>query len=328
VYLSEQPVTKSPHLYHYKTILDLHTSTDTNGRGGMLSSLLYNPDSAAGAAGVPWAARQAPFLKSNRVELMGRLRPDVCHMEDGAYILDNVPIRVRLTLNPQDLYMWSNATDGSRGRINFHDCELHIPYYIGNPELSLGLEQALTQQAATYRFRGTQLKTFLHPANSPNLHIPVAFSGKLPTSILLTTVSAASFNGTQTSNPFVFWNCGIQELSFYCNGVERRYLMNVDLPYGCTSVMRSLYTELGMEYEETSGHVYNMSNFTKGKFACAVDLTIDHSNGGPSQNVQEYGTVSIQGRLKTGLTEAVVIILYAKYDSVLEINASREVTVL
>ncbi|XP_034234736.1 uncharacterized protein LOC117641480 [Thrips palmi] len=327
VFLSEVPVTKSPHLYHYKAILDLHTGSDANGRDGLLATSLYIPDEYPASEEGPWGKRMTPFRRSKKVELLGRLRPDVCHMEDGAYILDNVPIRVRLTLNPQEVYLWANAA-GETAKMVFNDAELQIPYYVGTPELSLGMEQMLSQQPATYRFKGTQLRTFLHPAQSPNINIPIAVSGKLPTSLLLTVVEASHYNGTLRTNPFHFPHSGLEEISFICNGHERRFVMDGDNPYGCTSMLRSLYTELGLEHEESSGHVYDMNNFTTGKFACAVDLTVDHSGGGPSQTLQEYGTVSIQGRLKAPLPHALCIILYAKYDSVLEINASREVTVL
>jgi len=327
VFWGEVPVTKSPHLYHYKAILDLHMGSDANGREGMLQTLLYNPDVFPATPEGPWGQRRKPFAESKKVELFGRLRPDVCHLEDGAYILDNVPIRVRLTLNPQEVFMWSNDVN-VWAKMVFHDAELHIPYYVGNPELSLGLEQMLTQQPASYRFKGTQIKTFLHPAHSPNLNIPIAFSGRLPTSVLLTAVHATHYNGSRKTNPFHFMHCGFTEISFICNGQERRFQMDTSTPYGCTSVLRSLYTEMGLEYEESSGHVFDIENMTAGKFACAVDLTVDHSSGGPSQTMQEFGTVSIQGRMKDPLDHAVCIILYAKFDSELEINASREVSVL
>lgn len=327
VFLGEVPVTKSPHLYHYKSILDLHTASDANGREGMLQSLLYHPDVFPATPEGPWGKRRLPFALSKKVELLGRLRPDVCHLEDGAYILDNVPIRVRLTLNPQEMVMWRN-NPANWAKMIFHDAELHIPYYVCNPELSLGLEQMLMQQPATYRFKGTQLKTFLHPAQSANLNIPIAFSGRLPTSILMTAVHATYYNGSKITNPYHFDNFGFTELSFICNGQERRFQMDPDTPYGCTSMLRSLYTEMGLDYEESSGHVYDMENFTTGKFACAVDLTVDRSGGGPSQTMQEYGTVSLQGRMKLPLNHAVCIILYAKFDSEMEISASREVTVV
>lgn len=327
VYLSEQPVTKSPHLYHYKAILDLHMTSDENARKGMLSSIMYVPDTYSTTSRSAFDERQLPFRESKKVELMGKIRPDICHVEDNAYILDQVPIRVRLTVNAPDVYMLANEAN-KKGKIQFHDCELHIPYYIANPELSLGLEQMLSHQNASYRFKGTTLKTFLHSSGSVNLNIPVAFSGKLPSSILLTAVKASHFNGSHMSNPFRFDHCGFQEISFICNGNERRYVMDTSNPYGCTSVLRSLYTELGMDYEEASGNVFNVRNINDGAFACAVDLTADRSGTGPSQNIQEYGTVSVQGRLNTALNEPICIILYAKYDSVLEINASREVTVL
>lgn len=329
VFLSETPVTKSPHLYHYKALLDLHTLADSNARKGMLTSSLYIPDwtGANAEATSPWSMRQAPFLKSEKVELMGKLRPDICYLDDGAYILDNVPIRVRLTLNPPEVYLWADKED-KWGKLLIHDAELNIPYLVGSPDLSLGIEQMLSQQPATYRFKGSQIKTFLHQAGSVNLSIPVAFSGKLPTSILLVPVMASNFNGSKMKNPFHFPHCGFQEISFICNGTERRFVMDAAKPFRCTSLLRSLYTEMGMDCEEASGNAYSMTSIQECRFACAVDLTIDGTGSGPSQNLQEFGTVSIQGRLSAALGEAACIILYAKYDSVLEINASREVVVL
>ena len=330
VFLSEQPVTKSAHLYHYKSICDLYLASDGPGRKGMMSTFLCVPDAAPSAVdgtNASWKTRQEPFLKSSQVELIGKLRADICQLEDGAFILDNVPLRVRLTLNPKDVYLWSSAADKD-AKILFHDAELSVPYFVANPELSLGLEQMLATQPATYRFKSSQLKTFLHPAFSPNLNIPIAFSGRLPTSVVLAAVKASDYNGSKTTNPFNFVHCGFEELTFNCNGSERTYKLNTARPYGCTSVLRSLYTELGMDYEETSGHVISMKNITNGKFMVALDLTLDRSGSGPSQNLSDFGTVSVHGRLKEPLNHAICILLYAKFDSVMEISGSREVVVL
>ena len=328
VFLSEELVTKWPHLYSYKSALDLYLSAGQDARNGPLSTVIVQPDKTGTDTGNDsgWAKRCELFKQSQRVELLGRLRADVCHVNDGAYILDNVPLRVKLTLAPQSFYLWAKEAAHTDVQLVFYDAELYVPYFVGNPEMAIGIDMALTQQPATYTFKSTQLKVFIHPSNSPNLTIPVAFSGKLPSTLLFTMVDAASFNGTLTSNPYDLLHADLQELSFFCNGTERRFLMNMDVSQGCASVLKSLYTDMGYDREESGGTIMNVNSLKNGKFMCAVDLTVDHS-GRLTQNLDLFGNVGISGRFKTAPTKALCVILYAHYDATMEISSARRVTV-
>lgn len=328
VFLSEEMVTKSPHLYNYKSVLDIYTTAGRDAREGPLSTVIVIPDKTGTdtSAGGGWAKRASIFNNSERVELMGRLRADVCKLEDDAYILDNVPLRVKLTLAPQSFYLWTKDAAHVDAQMVFYDAELHVPYYVGQPEMAIGLDMSLTHQPIAYQFKSTQLKVFIHPSHSPNLTIPVAFSGKLPSTVLFTMVDAANFNGNMTTNPYNFIHSDMQELSFFCNGVERRFLMNMDVPQGCSTVLRSLYTDLGHDVEESGGTVLNVESLRNGKFMCAVDLTVDQS-GSMNQNLDLFGNVGVSARFKTAPTKAMCVILYAKYDSTLEINSARRAIV-
>lgn len=328
IFLSEQPVTKSPHLYGYKSLFDIYTTAGKDARDGPLSTVIVRPDSTPEKTDdkSPWNQRMKIFAKSQHVELVGKIRADVCELENGSFILDNVPLRVRLTVQPQEFFLWSTAEEPDVELV-FVDVELLVPFFIGQSELGMGLDMALNEKPATYRFKGSQLKTFFHPARTTNLMIPVAFSGKLPSTILFTMVKAADFNGDIGTNPYKFPHFGIQELSFFCNGVEKRFQMDMTTPQGCSTVLRSLYNDFGHELEEAGGHVFNLQSLTDGRFACAVDLTADHTGRAPSQNLDQYGTVRIQARMKEPLDHAVCIILYARYDNIMEISASREITI-
>ena len=328
LFLSEELVTKWPHLYSYKSALDVYLSAGEDARNGPLSTVIVHPDKTGTDTeeGSGWATRCSIFSQSQRVELMGRLRADVCHLTDGAYILDNVPLRVKLTLAPQTFYLWAKDAAQTDVQLVFYDAELYAPYFVGNPEMAIGIDMALTQQPATYTFKSTQLKVFIHPSNSPNLTIPVAFSGKLPSTLLFTLVDAVNFNGSITSNPYNFEHGGLQELSFFCNGNERRFLMNMDIPQGCSSVLKSLYTDMGYDREESGGNLLNVNSLKNGKFMCAVDLTVDHS-GRMIQNLDLFGNVGISGRFKNAPTRALCVILYAHYDASMEISSARRVTV-
>lgn len=327
VFLSETPVTKSPHLYGYKCLFDLYTTAGEDARKGPLSTIPLIPDEPANAVSgnKSFEARSKLFRKSARVELLGKLRADVCHMQGGLYIVDNVPLRVRLTVQKQEFFLWSNTTTPDVELV-FDDAELWIPYFVGNPELGMGIEATLQEQPATYHFKGAQLKTFIQTPNNVDINIPVAFNGRLPSTILFAMVKASDFNGLTPHNSYNFPHYDIQELSFFCNGVERRFLMNMSNELCCSTVLRSLYKDLGHDIEEIGGHAFTAEMMKHGRFACAVDLTIDHTGRGPSQNLDLHGTVRIQGRLASPQNYSICIILYALYDSVLEINSSRDVT--
>ncbi|XP_034250952.1 uncharacterized protein LOC117651239 [Thrips palmi] len=328
IFLSEEPATKWPHLYNYKSVLDIYTTAGKDAREGPLSTVIVKPDKSGTDTGddSAWAEREAIFNASQKVELMGRLRADICNLQDGAFVLDNVPLRVKMTLAPQSFYLWSKDANHTDVKMAFHDAELYVPYFVGNAEMAIGIDMALTQQPATYHYKSSQLKVFVHPIQTPNLTIPVAFSGKLPSTVMFAMVDAANYNGNVSANPYDFVHSGLQELTFLCNGTERRFLMNMDLAQGCSTVVHSMYADLGHDLEEAGGHLFNVESLKNGKFVCAVDLTIDHS-GRMIQNLDRFGNIGIQGRFKTAPTRALCVILYAQYDSTMEISSSRQVSV-
>jgi hypothetical protein len=329
VLLSETPVTKYPQHYGYASVFDIYNTAGYDSLDGPLQTIPVIPDEnkANPQEGGMWKQREAPYLRSQKVELMGLLKADVCKLKDGAYILDNVPLRVRLTLQPQEFVLWTAAQQPDI-EIVFDEIEITLPYYLGNAELGLGLDLALSKQPATYHFKSNQVRTYIHAAQSTNIDIPIAINGKLPSSILFAMVKTSDFNGNIKTNPFNFIHAGLEELSIFVNGVERKFKANMDMKQGCSSLVHSLYQNLGFHPELSSGGIWNVERMHTGYFACAVDLTIDQSaRMSASQNLDQYGTVRLSGRLKAAVDYSLCIILYAQYDTSMEINASREVAI-
>jgi hypothetical protein len=324
VLLSETPVTKYPQHYGYASVFDIYSTAGYDSLDGPLQTVPVIPDEnkVKPEEGAFWKQREAPYLQSKKVELMGLVRADICKLKDGAYILDNVPIRVRFTLQPQEFVLWSAAAQPDVELV-IDEVDLSIPYYLGNAELGLGLDMALSQQPANYHFKSTQVRTYIHAGSSTNIDIPIAINGKLPSSILFTMVKTSDFNGNIKTNPFNFIHAGLQELSIFVNGVETKFRMNMEVKQGCSTLVHSLY----QDQELSAGGVWNVEKMHTGYFACAVDLTIDQSGRLPSQNLDQYGTVRLSGRLKEAVNYSLCILLYAQYDTSMEINASREVTI-
>lgn len=329
IFLSETPVTKSPHYYAYKSLIDLYCTTTSDARDSQLQSMLFTtddrPDSAANCTG--WTTRQSKLLKSQKCELMGRLRSDFNNLKPKLYLIDNVPVRIKLNLNPQEFFMWSKSEQCAEELV-ISEADLFLKYYTVTPEVSLAVERTLLSQPARYNFMSTQIRTHVHPAQSELINLPMCFSGKLPSLLILTFVKSANFAGSVATNPFLFPHCGLTELSFFCNGSEKKFELDMSDTQHCTSVLRSLYHQLGYRNEESFGNLFTIDRLKNGFFFVATDLTFDESGSGPSQNLDLTGSVRITGKLKAPLDHTLCVLLYAFFPSCVEINAAREVTLV
>lgn len=327
--LAERPVTKNPSHYGYKVLFDINTSACRDAMETQLQCILYSPESRPDSAEncTAWGWRQHPFLRSQRVELVGRLRADVCQLHNNLLVLDNVALRVKLTMAEPDFFFWS-TDDEPDIELVVEDCQLNVRYYQITPELSMGVERMLLSQNAVYRFKSTEIKNFVHPANTELILLPIAYSGKLPSTVFITVLKTSDFNGDIKSNPFYFPHSGLKEMALYCNGVQRKYEFNMTSKQMCATVLRSLYRELGYQDEDTTGHFYTMEALRDGNWACAFDLSVDSSGSGSAHNVDMHGTVRIEGRLTQPLPHSLCILLYAQYDSAIEISAARDVIVI
>lgn len=325
IFLSEQCVTKSPHNYGYQVYFNLFASACSDAVDTQLQGILFCPDDRPDNADncTSWTKRQSPLLRSQRCELIGRLRSDFNNMQPALYLLDNVNVRVRLTLQPDKFYLWCKEADPDVELV-VEEAELLCKYFQVAPDLALSVERMLTQQNARYPFTSTQIKTYVHPALSENISIPVAFSGKLPSLAIITFLKSSDYSGNAQTNPFYFPHCDVTSLSAFCNGVERKFEFNMGVPQGCTAAMRSLYQQLGHVSEDGSGNQFSIKRLRAGHFACAFNFSLDESSG-PAQNLDMNGTIRIQGQLKKTLDHALIIMIYAEFHSCVEITAAREV---
>ncbi|KAK3910247.1 hypothetical protein KUF71_017375 [Frankliniella fusca] len=330
IFLNEKCITKSPQDYALKSYLDILTSAHPASTDGHTSTFLFSPDESPDSPShnEGWTNRLAHFKKSNRVELVGYLRDDAMKMMQNLFILDQVNLRVKLGLNSQDMFLWSKSTGQNDVELVIEKAELSVPYFKISPDLSIALERVLTQKPAVYRFNATQIKTFVHPALSSTINLAMAFSGKLPNSLLLTFQKSKDFSPNIKNNPFYFPHCNVEEISVFVNGQEQKIQLDMESDIGCCSALKSIYDTFGFKDENSPANLYTLKNLRNGQFAVAFDLTIDKSGRSNSHNLDLHGTLRIQAKLKEALNETIVVVVYACFPSRFEITADREVILL
>ncbi|XP_024943664.1 uncharacterized protein F54H12.2-like [Cephus cinctus] len=154
--------------------------------------------------------------------------------------------------------------------------------------------------------------------------------GQLPKRIIIGFVDNKAFNGNYQLNPFNFKNYRINFLSLYVDGVQvPSKALQTD--FGKSGLYVDAYHTL---FSGTGIHFLNEGNsisrnaYAGGYCLFVFDLTPDLSaNSNTHWNLIKHGSVRIEVRFDEPLATTVNCIVYAEYDNVLEIDASRQIVV-
>ena len=157
--------------------------------------------------------------------------------------------------------------------------------------------------------------------NQPNI-----FQGGLPNRIVIGMVDADAFNGTYTKNPFNFKNYDITIMGLTVNG-ENLPGKPLQLKFGAESNYISAFQTLyagAHKIFENQGNGITREEYANGYTLFVFDLTPDLCLGDHVQPVKN-GNVSIECRFGTPLETAINIVVLGEFQSLIEIDANRNI---
>jgi len=149
----------------------------------------------------------------------------------------------------------------------------------------------------------------------------------LPRRAFVTFVNHNAFNGSYTLNPFNYQHFNLNYLAFYLNGIQ--YPEKAYTPDFTNGLYIREYLSLfeATNQEETDSCInIDRENFAKGNAIFAINFAPDHSSGCCATgyaNPIKFGSLRLQLRFKEALQEAITVLVYLEYDSILEINQER-----
>lgn len=330
VLISEKSVCLHGEHYNYKNILQHYSRASDAAIATHFESCLGQIDEVGDdATGPGWTARSTPFRQSRRVELITRLKQDVCSIRNGTYILDNTSIRFRFELADERFYLWSAATPNI-GKLQICEAQLLLPFFRANPELTIAVDSALSKTAAQYAFKSCQIKTYICAANTKTIVASNLHTGVLPTLIAIAFVKSVDFQGVATSNPFNFINAGLKRISIFINHEEQRFTCDFNAPQGYTELYESVHAALGTDTADGAhSNQFTLSRYRNGMMVVMVDTSIDNSgNAMDHMNAPLMGTLSIEAELAADLNYSLTMVCLAEHDAQLLIDANRQATVL
>jgi hypothetical protein len=139
-------------------------------------------------------------------------------------------------------------------------------------------------------------------------------------------VLRSSFLGNQILNPFYFKDFGIRELTVIAGGVKynREPLkMNFNENYFFRAYLQMMEA-MGFGFPSNTGCYIPLSLFKNGIALFCFDLTPDNIDG-THWNLVREGPTAIDAHFQPGLDEAVELIAYAEYDTLVRIDRNHEV---
>jgi hypothetical protein len=258
------------------------------------------------------------------IELCGPIRIDFTSQEK--LLVNGVRLRFNFQFNRPQFYL--NVTDGYVVDVQILKAVLHIDQVNLFSNVLLAHQSALNKASAKYFYKRNECTSFTIPSGSSAFTVPEICNGLIPGRIILAMVSNTALNGSFKHDPFFFKHYGLSSLSFSCRGRQypsQKFEIDFDSSIYLNSY-KQLYKALGQNPD--SPHIgITPKQFQNGAFFLAVNLKPDHADGCSEHlEVVERGPVRVEFTFKTALSEAISVLVFSQYDSLLMVDKDRQIT--
>ena len=334
VSLNETPVTSSNNTYAYRAYIETLLSYGTTAKQSQLTSQLYykdevsameehDPYNAAAAANKGFIARSAHTIRSRTFDMIGGIHSDLFFQDK--YILSDVGMRIRLVRNKDAFCLMAAA--GSTFKVKILECKLYVRKVKISPSVFIAHNKALEVGNAKYPIRRAVCKTYTIPAGNLNHTQENLFTGQLPTRIVIGCVDNDAFNGRYAKNPYNFKHFDLNQLKVYLDG-QQHSVIPVE-PNFTTNNYIAAYANLFAgtgKLMKDEGTDIRREDFRAGYALYAFDLTADLAEEGHF-NLMKHGNVRLDLKFLVALPNTINVIAYAEFESVLEIDKSRNIII-
>ncbi|KAI0225612.1 hypothetical protein LSAT2_023642 [Lamellibrachia satsuma] len=194
-----------------------------------------------------------------------------------------------------------------------------------NPTVQMAQIKALEKSTVKYPMRSVDCKVYSITAGARTNTHENLFLGILSKRLVVCCIDNDVYNGSYDKNPFHDKNNNINFLAMYVDG---RYIPskplhpNFDDDLFIRSYMNQFSSTGEMWQDEGKG--LSRSDFRHGYTFFGFDLTPDACDGACIQLVQK-GNLRIEIHFRDALPTTVNVITYAEFESVLEIDKSRNI---
>ncbi len=323
--------------YPYRAYLESLLTYDREAQESKLQCAGWYKDTAtkmktfialgANATNLGLKSRAALFNSGAEVQLSGRIHSDIFHQPLA--IPANVPLKIKLTPSKDNFVIVTPAPAGQNVQENYKICITDARLYIHTIEvthsLALAHEQMLLRKNAHFDIDRVTMKHITIPQGQTSALHDNIFLGQLPKRVVVALVRDAAMAGGYQQNPFAFEHFDVNYLALYVNGEmfpNRPYQPDYTHHKYIREYM-SLCQGMGVLNSNRSVSIPR-SDFTDGYTIYVFDLTGEASSG-PNKIASKSGSIRIELKFSAATPATINILLYAEFDSFIEIDKYRSV---
>ncbi|XP_074596502.1 uncharacterized protein F54H12.2-like [Brevipalpus obovatus] len=246
--------------------------------------------------------------------------------QQNSPLISGVPIVIRLKRNPG----YFGIISGSKAHhFKIKDISIHIRRVKLFPDVQVAIEEGLKKSPCNYFSTRNEVRHFIINQGQSVARFENLFSGIIPRRIFVGFVKADSFSGNGTHNPFYFSDFKINHIVSFANGMQVP-----SIPYtpdfGSAKFMREFVSLFRFSNQHHAHPQIQASylKFTNGHTLFCFDYTPDSSIGAETGTLSlvKRGTIRLEVRFEESLTKNINMIVFAQFDSLIQIDQYRNIT--
>ena len=326
VFFNQKPVSPPTNAYAYRAYIETLLNYGPSAKNSHLTSVLWYGDTPEKMddgqdANAGLVARRKLLSTTKSVDLIGHLHCDVFNQEK--LLVNGVEVRVRLVRSRDSFCLMDPIGLYS---VHIEEATLLVRRVKISPSVLLAHAQSLSKTTAKYPLTRVEVKAITMHSGIHGETLDNIILGQLPKRIIIGFVNNKAFNGDRAFNPFNFEHFNINFLCLYVDGVQvpSKPLQPNFRDNRYIDAYHTLFSGTGVHFLN-QGNQISRESYPNGYCLFAFDLTPDLSaNECTHWNLVKHGSVRLDVRFGEPLANTVNCIVYAEYDNILEIDASRQ----
>ena len=238
----------------------------------------------------------------------------------------NIKIEVECIRNDDAFTVMTKEADGSVA-IELKELKLKVKRYTASQKIETFYSQKITRGLKPILpIDRSLIKTYTIQPGTNNLsHYNLITGGQLPDQVIIGMVTETAHTGHYQKNPFNFQHFNLKEASLVVNGVhepENKYQLDIN-NRNVVTLYQDFLENIGISTDDREIGISG-TEYYGGNFLLAFDRTKDKCNRFHRHST-DSGSIDINLRSSTNLTETITVIVYATYSSDLIIEEGNKV---
>lgn len=263
--------------------------------------------------------------KGREFELMGKLHIPL--FEQPKAVLGGCKFRMKFIPNDPSFYMLC-SNEVNITSVEFTDAVLYLHRSKVKPECLKGHLSTLENRNARYPIRESFVVPITINKGTMDTIIDNVHTGVIPNRAFVGMVDHTAFNGSFRLDPYNYQNFGLENINFYLDGTQYpgiQFSPNFDNG-NYTREYLNLFSATNQDNNENHCITLTKEKFTQGNNIFCVNftptLTAGYFGSGYVSRLK-YGTLRLHLRFKSALEQAITVLVYIDYDSIIEIDKER-----